>query len=224
MHEMETWLRDLGFEVMREYDKNKVGYHFEITKKNRNGVPYGHASFFQYPENVSDGAKDRLQRIFLENLVDDFYRAWPDISRDEKPGIDYAKYIRERVFVDKPNTKRMVGCYEGIQNVIFNYPATIVFWTDGTKTVVKAQPDDKWDPEKGLAMAIVKKAYGNKGNYCNEVKRWLPKTAEEAVDYISDGEYAGLDIGDAEYKKYDTLKAACQRLSKTATKMLEELS
>ena len=29
-------------------------------------------------------------------------------------------------------------------------------------------------------MAIVKKAYGNKGNYCNKMKKWLPK--EEPVD------------------------------------------
>lgn len=62
-----------------------------------------------------------------------------------------------------------------IKNVIFNDPATIVFWVDGTKTVVKAQDGDIFDPEKGLAMAISKKALGNKGNYCNELKKWLPK-------------------------------------------------
>ena len=67
-----------------------------------------------------------------------------------------------------------------IKNVIFNYPATIVFWEDGTKTVVKCQDGDEFDPEKGLAMAIAKKAYGNKGNYCNKMKKWLPK--EEPVD------------------------------------------
>lgn len=62
-----------------------------------------------------------------------------------------------------------------IKNVIFNDPATIVFWEDGTKTVVKCQPSDCFDPEKGLAMAIAKKAYGNKGSYCNQLKKWLPK-------------------------------------------------
>ena len=67
-----------------------------------------------------------------------------------------------------------------IKNVIFNDPATIVFWEDGTKTVVKCQDGDEFDPEKGLAMAIAKKAYGNKGRYCNKLKKWLPK--EEPVD------------------------------------------
>ena len=67
-----------------------------------------------------------------------------------------------------------------IKNVIFNDPATIVFWEDGTKTVVKCQDGDEFDPEKGLSMAIVKKAYGNKGSYCNKLKKWLPK--EEPVN------------------------------------------
>ena len=66
-----------------------------------------------------------------------------------------------------------------IKKVIFNYPATIVFWSDGSKTVVKCQDGDIYDPEKGLAMAISKKALGNKGNYCNEFKKWLPEDEEE---------------------------------------------
>lgn len=66
-----------------------------------------------------------------------------------------------------------------IKKVIFNDPATIVLWTDESKTVVKCQDGDIYDPEKGLAMAISKKALGNKGNYCNEFKKWLPEDEEE---------------------------------------------
>lgn len=62
-----------------------------------------------------------------------------------------------------------------LKKVIYNDPATIAFWSDGTKTIVKAQPGDIFDPEKGLAMAIAKKACGNTGNYYNGFKRWLPK-------------------------------------------------
>lgn len=64
-----------------------------------------------------------------------------------------------------------------IEKVIFNEPATIVFWSDKTKTVVKAE-NDTFDPEKGLAMAISKKALGNQGNYYNTFKKWLPKKPE----------------------------------------------
>ena len=65
-----------------------------------------------------------------------------------------------------------------IKNVIFNDPATIVFWSDGTKTVVKCGENDIYDPEKGLAMAVAKKYLGtNKShsNYMYEFKKWLPE-------------------------------------------------
>lgn len=65
-----------------------------------------------------------------------------------------------------------------IKNVVFNPPATIVFWTDNSKTVVKAE-NEAFDPEKGLAMAIAKKALGNKGNYYNVFRKWLPKEEAE---------------------------------------------
>lgn len=61
-----------------------------------------------------------------------------------------------------------------IRKVIFNDPATIVIWKDGSKTVVKCGENDIYDKEKGLAMAIAKKAFGNKGNYYEEFKKWLP--------------------------------------------------
>lgn len=64
-----------------------------------------------------------------------------------------------------------LGMTPGIDKVIFNNPATIVFWSDGTKTVVKAN-DETFDKEKGLAMAISKKVFGNKGNYYNWFKKF----------------------------------------------------
>ena len=61
-----------------------------------------------------------------------------------------------------------------IKNVIFNNPATIVFWEDGSKTVVKAH-NESFDEEKGLAMAITKKALGNKSNYIEYFSRCIKK-------------------------------------------------
>lgn len=68
---------------------------------------------------------------------------------------------------------------EPIKNVIFNAPATIVVWGDGTKTVVKCAPGEVYDPEKGLAMAMAKKMLGNEGNYYNIFKKWLPEEEDE---------------------------------------------
>ena len=63
-----------------------------------------------------------------------------------------------------------------IKKVIFHDPATIVYWMDGSKTVVKCQEGEKYDPEKGLAMAISKKVAGNNGSYYKEFRKWLSET------------------------------------------------
>lgn len=58
-----------------------------------------------------------------------------------------------------------------VKKVIFNPPATIVYWFDGTKTIVKVQDGEIFDKEKGFAMACAKKFFGNKSNYYNEFRK-----------------------------------------------------
>lgn len=88
----------------------------------------------------------------------------------------------------------------GIKEVIFNNPATIVKWDDGTQTVVYCQDDytevvktvngkkvkvrkpkksDGFNPEIGLAMAIVKKHFGNRGNYNNVFHKYIPESRDD---------------------------------------------
>lgn len=79
-----------------------------------------------------------------------------------------------------------------IEDVIFNDPATIVKWKDGTKTVVKVQEGDEFDPMVGLAMCIAKKAMGNQGNYFEVFKKWCEpwykeKRIQEFNEVIMDG-------------------------------------
>ena len=69
-------------------------------------------------------------------------------------------------------------CNLEIKKVLYKNPATIIYWSDGSKTVVKCQREDTYDPEKGLAMAILKKMNGNTGCYYKEFKKWLPKEEE----------------------------------------------
>ena len=70
---------------------------------------------------------------------------------------------------------RKYGKTTEIEKVIFNDPATIVMWSDGTKTVVKCQPGDEYNKELGLAMCICKKYFGNKGNYNEVFKKFIPE-------------------------------------------------
>ena len=52
-----------------------------------------------------------------------------------------------------------------IQQVLSHDPATIIFWKDGTKTVVKAHDGDEYDIEKGILYGIIRKVYGEGRNY-----------------------------------------------------------
>ena len=92
-----------------------------------------------------------------------------------------------------------------ITNVIFNNPATIVFWSDGTKTVVKCDERDDFDPEKGLAMAICKKHFG--GGFYNDIfKKWIPK--EEPPKIEIDGQITMTDIAE----KFEHLAKAAKSM------------
>ena len=83
---------------------------------------------------------------------------------------DLYKYVEN----DIEQTKNLYyGLSLTIKDVIFNPPATIVLWMDGTKTVVKDQGEVFYDPEKGMAMAVAKKAFGNQGNYYNQFKKYI---------------------------------------------------
>lgn len=84
--------------------------------------------------------------------------------------IDFEIQLDKAAHISKP-----VFNMPKIENVVFNNPATIVFWSDGSKTIVKCQAKngDTYSKETGLAMAIAKKAYGNKGNFNDIFKTWV---------------------------------------------------
>lgn len=74
--------------------------------------------------------------------------------------------------VDDAVINKRLNIANAIKAVIFNDPATIVFWRDGTKTIVKADGEG-FDKEKGLAMAISKKCLGNNGSYYEVFRKWI---------------------------------------------------
>ena len=56
------------------------------------------------------------------------------------------------------------------ERVIYNDRATICYWKDGTKTVVKATDDDHMTHEHGVAMAIVRKLFPSRQEFLRTVK------------------------------------------------------
>ena len=108
--------------------------------------------------NRMNGEEKELETVLMRRMSNTMYGA-------------YSNHVNRRCFI-----------IPEIKNVIFNPPATIVFWTDGTKTVVKCQNHEEFDHEKGLAMAFFKKMHSNKGHYFEEIKKWTKKFDDQSDD------------------------------------------
>lgn len=78
--------------------------------------------------------------------------------------------------------------------IIFNGPATIVFWDDGTKTVVKCTERETFDYEKGVALCYMKKLLGNDNSFKHVFKKFnIPKQYrgydDHYIEKLMDKEY-----------------------------------
>lgn len=73
-----------------------------------------------------------------------------------------------------------------IDEIILNGPATVVKWTDGTKTVSKCRGGDEFDPLFGVLACTVRKLTGNRGHAVD--------MAEDMLRDIVDGIHSIDDI------------------------------
>lgn len=126
-------------------------------------------------ENVKGDPRFMLNRE--NDKVFQYYLTWDDaythelynkIQKEKNKPAQYANAIYD-------TERKLIMWMPTIQRVIFNPPATIVFWRDGAKTVVKCGENDIFDPEKGLAMAISKRAFGNNRDYYEVFAKWVGK-------------------------------------------------
>ena len=60
-----------------------------------------------------------------------------------------------------------------IKEVIYNDPAVVVLWNDGTKTVSKCDYGDNFNPEFGLILCVLKKVVGN-DQVAKLLMNWVP--------------------------------------------------
>lgn len=90
-----------------------------------------------------------------------------------------------------------------ISKVHFNPPMTIVLWEDGTKTTVRCQEGDAYSDEVGLALCIAKKALGNKGNFNNVFRKWVPEEEDTTTVLIQSDESNSM---------YDVVKRIKEKL------------
>lgn len=155
-----------------------------------------------------DTARTRLAALQAE-AIRTFARAMSRAART-MPEIDRARFAIKRVKLGKTPTiywengdkTSIVGpewyCHsemhamamlfnlrqQGIAQVIFNNPVTMVRWEDGSKVTVRSQEGDVYSSQVGLDMCIAKRLLGtnkNRSNYYDVFKKYLPKPEVEEV-------------------------------------------
>lgn len=70
-----------------------------------------------------------------------------------------------------------------VKSVIYNNPATIVFWSDGTKTISKVSEGEEFSKEIGLAMCCAKKMFNSRSHFMKCIKD-AKDEAEEVKDDV----------------------------------------
>lgn len=84
----------------------------------------------------------------------------------------------EMAFSDQWN-KPSKGCVYSPLKIIVNGPATIVFWQDGTKTVVKCAKGESWDIYNAFTAALAIKIFGTN----SKIKKILKTKIEWPDDF-----------------------------------------
>lgn len=92
---------------------------------------------------------------------------------------------------EKENARKIAIKFEPKQ-ILQNGPVTIVFWKDGTKTIVRKSENSADDPYSAFCAALAKKIYGNN----SRVKKILEKKIVKAKAKEKKGEKK--DGGNAE--------------------------
>jgi hypothetical protein len=177
LQEMNLYLEDRGFEVIREKISKGGEFKFTLTK---DGITKSYLWNYGINDQYKKESLDNMVKVFKEDALKEYmlrgclnrlYGSMSDGYTYASTAPDnYAKYCK----ADWETTRPPLVPHFDIQKVIFNEPLTIVIWSDGTKTFVKAH-DEEFDREKGLAMAIAKKFLGNKYNYHKQFEEWLTK-------------------------------------------------
>lgn len=190
--------RNKFIELMNKIAKeHNLDINFKITPQNRDVLDLVISSPTTVPKEFrvvwSEAASLTEAAVTIwANMFDPRYNSNEKDVYHLDPSSIIPNYIKNDIDITKTMLNsvygtKAFGALPSISRVIFNPPATIVFWSDKSKTVVKTHEDDEFDPEKGLAMAISKKALGNQGNYYNIFSKWVEEYEETAMikDFIA---------------------------------------
>lgn len=105
------------------------------------------------------------------------------------------------------------------KEVIFAPPATIVYWQDGSRTVVKCSEEDEFSEEMGFILCFMKKSFGNTGKFNDYINDALAGAKRYYPNEKSDNIWNRLYIKQI---KDDVVRILNNALSKNEEVMIDE--
>ena len=124
---------------------NEIGWHRIGDTKEKNNFEHYMSETCYNIEN------DRLWYANIDYYIDEEHRKVVKFSELKKHTTNKK---------ENKNMKTKKTTKTNIYQTIYNPPATIIMWTDETKTVVKTSANDDYDPVFGFLMAYFQKNSG----------------------------------------------------------------
>lgn len=84
---------------------------------------------------------------------------------------DYFTFVPKEAVILKSYNPKKIFNVPNVEKVLFRNPATIVWFSDGTKSVAICGYDDVYDKETGVAICLCKRMLGNK-EYRELMDKW----------------------------------------------------
>ena len=156
----------------------------------------------------------------VKRLYDRIYRWGNDMRKRNMPISSEMKKILSSIY-GSTNDMRKGYIYKSPEKnhsmvpnqIIFNPPATIVFWKDGTKTVVKCAEGEKFDPYTGFCYAFTEHFLGSISRIkklCQKSSTGLPEASESIVEEEKcDGPMSSFEKKSVAYMR----RAICDKFS-----------
>lgn len=124
--------------------------------------------------------RDRVKTDYIKRAADDALDVMRYCYMDTAITHDFSTYVEGLYPNGRKKPNRLIDLNLRIERVIFNDPATIVFWSDGTKTVAKCSDEDYYDKTTGLAIAVCKKIMGYR--YREIFQEFIPEEEQKPFD------------------------------------------
>lgn len=200
MTELEIIIKDLRKEMLPEETNDLDGQKAEFFKNLDAKYPGILGTVFKATKlEPKVEPKTEPETNNVDKIIDEFLDFLDCLIADEDAEENETEDDEDKTLEDGSGTNDCGDCdlcgrYDeeytdeepklDFERIEFHDPATIVFWNDGTKTVVKARHGDKFDKEKGLAMAIAKKVMGNTNKYYDVFEEFCFDEEDEPIQDV----------------------------------------